>query len=362
MKKINVKTQLYPYSIDIANNIAKSLNNYVKEYKLGNYGIVLTNKTIYSAYKEKISSIFKKDKNIKYKFIVLPDTERTKSFTYIPKVTKEIGNLDFKKQVFFVCWGGGVIGDLGGFIASIFKRGAPYIQIPTSLLAQIDSSIGGKTAIDLPTGKNLLGSFWQPRLVLSDLSFLKTLPKEQIREGLAEAIKYGLIKDKKLFEFIEKNYIDILENRQKYTEHLIYKCAKIKKEIVEIDEREEKGIRTILNFGHTIGHGIEASKNYRLSHGKGVALGMIAALYIAKEKKILQDKDITKRLKDLLSKIGLPQKINLNIEKTLKAIKKDKKFSSGKTKMVFIESIGQAIVKQNISLNQISKAIKLIKA
>jgi 3-dehydroquinate synthase len=360
MKKIKVNTLLYPYTINVANNLAESLTKYINQYKIGDYGIVLTNKTIYQTYKKKIPLIFRKTGSVKYRIIVLPDTERIKSFTYIPKICRQIGNIDFKRQVFFICWGGGVIGDLGGFIASIYKRGTPYIQMPTSLLAQIDSSIGGKTAIDLTTGKNLIGSFWQPRLVLTDLSFLKTLPPEQIREGLAEAVKYGLIKDKDLFIFLEKNYPRILKAEYPYTKQLVYSCAKIKKEIIEVDEREEKGIRTILNFGHTIGHAIETCKDYRLSHGKAVSLGMLSALYIAKAENILTDASLIQRTQDLLSSIGLPKKIKLNLEKTLAALKKDKKFLNKKTRMVFITSLGKATVRQNISLARIRQGIKSI--
>lgn len=360
MKKLKVKTKLYPYTIYIGKNIANSLNRYVKEQKLGNYGIVLTNKTIYSVYIKKIPQIFKKNKSIQYKFIILPDTEKIKSFSSVQKICKEIGKLDFKKQVFFICWGGGVIGDLGGFIASIYKRGAPYIQLPTSLLSHIDSSIGGKTAIDLPQGKNLLGSFWQPKLVISDISFIKTLKLPQIKEGLAEAIKSGLIKDKGLFEFIEKDHSDILRKEGKKLTKLIYWCAKIKKEVVEQDEREEKGIRTILNFGHTIGHGIEASKNYRLSHGKSVSLGMIAALHIAEVSEITKNKNIKARTINLLKNIGLPVKTHLKAHKILTAIKKDKKFIRGKTRMVFIKEIGKATVKEEITSAQIREGIKFI--
>ncbi len=359
MSKIKVGLKP-PYNIITGKNSVYNLTKYITDYNIGNYGIVLTNKTLYSLAKKKIPKIFKKSKRIKFKFMVLPDSERIKSFTYLLKVFRQIKNLDFTRQTFFICWGGGVIGDLGGFAASIYKRGVPYIQIPTTLLAQIDASIGGKTAIDLETGKNLVGSFWQPSLVISDPAFLETLKKAQIQEGLAEAIKYGLIKDAELFHFIEKNSDKLLAGNEKPLRNIVEKCVRIKAKIVEKDEREEEGIRTILNFGHTVGHGIEASSNYRISHGKAVAAGMLAALHISKNSRVLTDKKLIPRTEHLLENIGLPTRLKIDIPKALLAIKKDKKFIRGKTKVVLLKNCGKTVVTEKIKFPQIAKGINYI--
>ncbi|HEC69379.1 MAG TPA: 3-dehydroquinate synthase [Candidatus Omnitrophica bacterium] len=347
-----------PYSIYIGEDVSLYLDEFLNTLNLGNYGVILTNKTIFSLYQNYAQKIFKNSKRRTFTFKILPDTEKTKSLFYLTKILNELGKLTYKERVFFVCWGGGVIGDLGGFIASIYKRGSPYIQIPTTLLSQIDSSIGGKTAIDLKTGKNLVGSFWQPALVLTDISFLKTLPSSQIKEGLSEAVKYGLIKDKKLFEFIEKNHQRILEKKPLLK--LIYSCVKIKKQIVEKDEREEKGIRTILNFGHTIAHGIESASNYRISHGKAVSLGIISALYISLKEGILKDKEIILRTEKVFKKIGFLLKIKIRTDKIWEAVKKDKKFIKGKTRLILLENIGKPRIKEDIKASTILEGIRKI--
>lgn len=354
--KVNLKPH---YKIYIGKNISLNLKNILSKLNLGNYGIVITNKTVFSLYKKLIKKVFK-DKKIRFTFKILPDSEKIKSLYYISKILNELGELSFKKRAFFICWGGGVIGDFGGFVASIYKRGSPYIQIPTTLLSQIDSSIGGKTAVDLKTAKNLVGSFWQPRLVVSDISFLKTLTSSQLREGLFEAIKYGLIRARWLFCFIEENYKKLLEKRENLLFKLVFSCAKIKKEIIEKDEREQKGLRTILNFGHTIGHGLEAASNYRISHGKAVGLGVLSSLYISEKEGLLKDKKIIERTRKLLKEIKLPLRVKIDKSKLISAIQKDKKFIKGKTRMVLLEDIGKPKIKENIKISTILKEMSNI--
>ncbi len=361
MKTIEVKTT-FPYKIIIGNKAYSKLIPVIKKQALGNYGIIITNQTIHKIFGKVFTRIFPKDKSISFKTISLPDTEKIKSFTFLLKLINRIGALDFKKQPFIICWGGGVIGDLGGFAASIYKRGIPYIQMPTTLLAQIDSSIGGKTALDLKTAKNLIGSFFQPKAVISDTNFLNTLPLSQMREGLAEAVKYSLIDGHGLLNFIEENISEILEKKEKHLTNLILRCAEIKAKIVADDEREIKGIRTILNLGHTVGHGIEASSNYRISHGKAVGLGLIAALKISNQTGILKNTKLTKRIINLLTNIGLPSKIKLNKEKVLEAIKRDKKFIKGKTRLVLIKDPARPVVRNDIKISYILKGINAVTA
>lgn len=361
MKEVEVKAA-NPYKIIIGNKAYSKLIPVIKKQASGNYGIIITNKTIYKIFGKVFTRIFPKNKSITFKTISLPDTEKIKSFTFLLKIINEIGTLDFKKQPFIICWGGGVIGDLGGFTASIYKRGIPYIQMPTTLLAQIDSSIGGKTALDLKTAKNLIGSFFQPKAVISDINFIKTLPLSQMREGLAEAVKYGLLDSHGLLNFIEENTSEILNKKEKPLTELILSCAKIKAKIVSEDEHEIKGIRTILNLGHTVGHGIEASSNYRISHGKAVGLGLIAALKISHQTGILKDTKLTKRVSNLLTNIGLPSKIKLNKEKALEAIKRDKKFIKGKTRLVLIKDTANPVVQDGIKTAHILKGIDAITA
>ncbi|RLC33488.1 MAG: 3-dehydroquinate synthase, partial [Candidatus Nealsonbacteria bacterium] len=254
------------------------------------------------------------------------------------------------------CLGGGTIGDLGGFAASIYKRGIPYIQIPTTLLAQIDSSIGGKTAIDLNIAKNILGSFYQPKAVFIDPIFLKTLPLPEIKQGLAEIIKYGVIKNKDFFFFLKKNYKKILKLDKACILKIINICAGMKAQIVSQDEKEKKGLRTILNFGHTLAHALESSLRYKkLSHGEAVSLGMLYAAQLSYHlgkcnKKCLEE------ILQMIKLFGLPYRISFDPLSLYKSLCYDKKFISGKIRMVLVKEIGRVKVVENINPNSVKKA------
>jgi 3-dehydroquinate synthase len=291
-------------------------------------------------------------------FEVLPDSERTKSFKYFKRLCEKVCSIDFKKKTFLVAFGGGVIGDLVGFTASAVKRGMPFVNIATSFLAQIDSSVGGKTAIDLPQGKNLVGAFWQPSLVLIDTALWDTLPEAQIREGLAEAIKYGLISSPSLFESLEKNASHLFKRDKKYIENIIAQCVMIKRDIVLQDEREEKGIRTVLNLGHTVAHGLEAVSRFKLSHGQAVSIGLIAAIHLSRDLNILSDATLITRLEALLSSCGMPRTYRCNkISAIMSAIAKDKKFVNGLTRFVLIDKLGVVTVKEDVPQDDIRKVV-----
>ncbi|MFO8052853.1 MAG: 3-dehydroquinate synthase [Candidatus Omnitrophota bacterium] len=358
MTKINVKLKNNPYSIIIEKNLKNKLSALIKEYNLGNLGFVITSPQVFKLYKKEIKKNFG---NNKYKIIVTADGEKAKSRHWLFKIIKEILKDDqTSKKPFLICLGGGTIGDLGGFAASVYKRGIPCIQIPTTLIGQIDSSIGGKTAIDLPEAKNILGSFYQPKAVLIDPTFLKTLTKKDLKEGLAEAIKYGLIKDKDLFYLIKDNPKKIMNLDLSLINKIIYKSAKIKAKIVEEDEKEKKGVRTILNFGHTFAHGLEAACRYKnISHGKAVAIGMLYAAHLSQQLGKCSKKEI-EEIKAILKLYNLPTKIQFNPKELLKAISYDKKFTTGKIRMVLIQRIAQVEVSDKITPQNLKKSFKKI--
>ena len=272
---------------------------------------------------------------------------------------KKISAYDVNKKIFIVALGGGVIGDFAGFVAAIYKRGVPYIQVPTTLLAQIDSSIGGKTAIDLETGKNLVGAFYQPSLVFTDTKVLKTLSPRQIRNGLAEAIKYGIIGDTKLFNFIEANHKKFFKGDIEVLNFIVRRCAKIKAKIVAEDEKETKGIRTVLNFGHTVGHAVEAAGKYnQYHHGESVGLGMRVAARISVSMGLLAGPQ-EQRINQLISSVGLPEKIKgVRLTKILDLMQHDKKFTAGHNRFVLVPKIGQVKVVRDIPANIITQAIQ----
>jgi 3-dehydroquinate synthase len=360
MKKVKVSLKERSYNILIGSGIIRYLGKELLKLNLGDSAYVITNKNIMRAHGRALSMSLKQS-GFNTKFKPVPDTEESKSLAAASLVLKDIAAFDKKKKIFIIAFGGGVIGDLGGFVASIYKRGIPYINIPTTLLAQVDSGIGGKTAVDLKEGKNLVGSFYQPKLTLSDTSFLATLDKRQLRSGLAEIIKYGAIKDAALFAYIESNYKKIISCDKNTLEFVITRSSEIKAGIVSEDEKEEKGVRTILNFGHTIGHAIEAACHYKgYTHGEAIALGMIVACGIARGLGLLKAKE-SRRIGFLINAAGLPVKAkNISIKKVIEAHYRDKKFIGAKNRLVLIKGIGKACVVKNIDLKVINEALKEI--
>jgi len=357
MKKIRVNLGKRSYQIITGDKILSGIGKTLQSLDIGRDSIIITNSFLKKRFGLKLSNFLKKS-GYSVKFEVVPDTERSKSTKEVFKLIDRIGKYDVKKRLFIIALGGGVIGDLSGFVAAIYKRGINYIQIPTTFLAQIDSAIGGKTAVDLSLGKNLIGAFYQPRLVLSDISVLSSLDRKQIRFGLAEAIKYGVIKDKQLFGFIEKNYKKIINLNKKALEFVVYRCSAIKAKVVAQDEMERRGIRTILNYGHTIGHGLEAAGGYlSYSHGQAVALGMIAAARIARDLDMLDIRSCN-RIERIISKVGLPTSVRgISKTKLLKAISHDKKFIRGKNRFVLPVRIGKVIVREGVPKDIINNAI-----
>jgi 3-dehydroquinate synthase len=358
MRIIRVYLKKRSYDIIVGNNIISLLGKYLIKLNLGSDAYVITNPLIKKKYGSTLNKVLKKS-GFTVRFKLVPDSEESKSIETSSAVIKDIAHYDKSKRIFIIAFGGGVIGDLAGFVASVYRRGIPYIQVPSTLLAQVDSSIGGKTAVDLAEGKNLIGVFYQPRLVFSESGFLKTLALRQIRSGLAEAIKYGLIKDRQLFAYIQKKYKDILALRPYALEHIISRSSYIKANIVSRDEREEKGLRTILNFGHTIGHAIETASRYQAyNHGEAIAVGMLIASDISKSLNLINDK-VLKTVEVAIKAVGLPTKIEkVPLANIINAHYHDKKFIGAKRRFVLIKGIGEAKIVENIPLEIIRKAIK----
>lgn len=357
MKVVKVALKENPYSIYIERGIFSKIPSLIDNLSLGERTyLVLTSERIYNIYKSDIKRSFPPGK---YKVMKIKDGERTKSIYYTLKVINELMKLNKNRRAGLICLGGGVIGDLGGFAASIYKRGIPYFQIPTTLLAQIDAGIGGKTAVNLAEAKNIIGIFYQPKGVFVDPNFLHTLSDKEIKEGLSEAIKYGIIRDRVLFEFLEKKRIPILKHRvDALFDTIIFRCVKIKARIVSCDEKEKKGIRTILNFGHTVAHGLEAFSRYnRLSHGEAVAWGMISAANLSCYLGICSE-GIRERIKNIIISYSLIKKIKINIDRVVQHILYDKKFKDKGIRMVLVSDLGKVVVREGISPSLLRKAIR----
>jgi 3-dehydroquinate synthase len=280
--------------------------------------------------------------------ITLPDGETHKNWETLNRIFDTLLEHRCERGTTLIALGGGVIGDLAGFAASAFLRGVPYIQVPTTLLAQVDSSVGGKTAINHPLGKNMIGAFYQPRAVIADTDTLATLPPRELAAGLAEVIKYGLIRDPQLFEWLEKNMARLLKREAEPLAHAIERSCAIKAEIVALDERED-GVRALLNFGHTFGHAIEAGMGYGTwLHGEAVAAGMVLAARLSQRLGLITVQDAA-RVRALLVSAGLPVAApEFGLERYLDLMGHDKKVEGGRIRFILLKRIGEAFVSDEV--------------
>jgi len=293
--------------------------------------------------------------------IDFPAGEDAKNIGTTIAIVERLIKLGADRKSALLALGGGVVGDVTGFIASTFMRSVPYIQIPTTLVAQVDSSIGGKTAIDLPEGKNLLGTFYQPRGVYIDVKFLDTLPEDEMSSGLAEVIKYGIIDDVAFFNFLEQNIEAIKDRDRDVLEEMIENSCRIKKGIVEIDEKE-LGLRRVLNFGHTIGHAIEAESNYTISHGAAVSLGMAAAARISEKLYDLPEGD-RERIEHLLESAGLSCRIpqTITTDGIITRLRADKKKEGDTIHFVLLKKMGMPFINGGVPESVLRETVEGMK-
>jgi 3-dehydroquinate synthase len=293
--------------------------------------------------------------------IAFPAGEKSKDIRTALTIVDELIARGADRESGLIGLGGGVAGDITGFVASTFMRGVPYVLIPTSLLAQVDSSIGGKTSVDLPAGKNLLGTFCQPRMVLTDLAFLGTLPGREFTNGLAEIVKYAVIEDLDLLRLLEEGKEGVLGRDAAIMEAIVTRSCRIKKAIVEIDENE-RSIRRYLNFGHTIGHALEAESAYTLSHGEAVAAGMVAAVRISERMGYLAAGE-ARRIEALIGAMGLPVRTPQggSTESVLSRLKVDKKKSGDRVHFVLLKSLGVPFVNGNVPESMIGEVLEELK-
>ena len=289
--------------------------------------------------------------------IALPPGESAKTIETVLDLCQQLLAHGFDRRSLLLAVGGGVVGDITGFAAAIYMRGIPYIQVPTSLLAQVDSSLGGKTGVDLPSGKNLLGALHQPRLVLSDLDVLTSLSLDARRDGFSEVIKAALIEDPELFSILEREGADLLDTDNPHLETIIAKACEVKCRVVNRDEHES-GLRRILNFGHTLGHALEAATNYDISHGQAVAAGMAVAIRFSQRWAGLTQDEADRALA-LIRNLGLPTELpgDIHPESLLSALEKDKKIQAGICHFVLISNIGQAVI-HSIPVDELQRRLE----
>jgi 3-dehydroquinate synthase len=295
--------------------------------------------------------------NIQADLLSFPEGEASKHLGTIADLASRIARLGLDRKDGLIALGGGVTGDITGFLAACYMRGIPFVQVPTTLLAQVDSSVGGKTGVDIPEGKNLVGAFYQPRAVYIDSNVLLTLPQSELLNGLAEVIKYAVIYDRNLFSFLSQHRSEILGLDLPVLEEVIRVCCSIKAQVVAADEKEAD-LRRILNFGHTIGHAIEAASDFRLAHGSAVAMGMVAASEIAVGKGILSRQEAD-QIRALIADFGLATTIPAQYDRQrIKAyLKTDKKAVAGRPFFVLPTTIGKVVITDEVDVTQIDRVL-----
>jgi 3-dehydroquinate synthase len=358
-KKIIVKLAQRSYPIYIEPGLLTQIHRIIPEFYIGKQIAIITNPTVGNLYAETVKVELGKA-GLQPVIFAIPDGECYKNLDVVRDLYSRLLEHKFDRASAIIALGGGVIGDTAGFVAATYLRGIPFIQIPTTLLAQVDSSVGGKVGVDLLEGKNLVGSFYQPILVLIDPTVLTTLPQREVKAGLAEVIKHGVIYDAPFFAWLEKNINHILNLDMKCLSKIIARSCMIKAKVVSLDETE-RGLRALLNFGHTIGHAIETVTGYdRYRHGEAVAIGMVAAGKLAHSISMLNANDLN-RMIELIQAAGLPTTIpNLEISKFLDTIYRDKKITAHKLRMVLPQKLGQVKIVTDISEKQIIRTIRAL--
>ncbi len=358
MKTEHVALEAAPYDVKIGQGLLSLLGSEARAlFPQGKACAVVTDSNVGPLYAEQaVRSL--EAQGFQPTLITVPAGEPSKSFACLEEIVRTMIRAGLDRKAFLVALGGGVVGDLAGFAAAIHFRGIPYIQVPTTVLSQVDSSVGGKTGINSPEGKNLIGAFHQPRLVLADVDTLKTLTPRAWNEGFAEIIKHAAIRDAAMLSLISAvaaGHGDLSE--------LIARNVAIKARIVEADEFETKGLRALLNFGHTIGHGIESCAGYgELLHGEAIALGMKAALALSVQKSTLTAAGAAK-VQELLDLFALPSQLpgSISTEAVLEKMSRDKKFSQGAIRFVLLRDVGDAFVSNDVSLDEIRAATEALR-
>ncbi len=347
MRTVKVALGSNSYEVRVGPGLLAQSGRWLKE--LGFFGklVIITDPTVDGLHGAIVKNSLSQD-GFTMTTLLVPEGEEHKSVETAVRLYQELASNYAERSTPVLALGGGVIGDLAGFVAATYARGVPLVQVPTTLLAQVDSSIGGKVAVDHGQLKNKIGAFYQPKLVIADIATLKTLPARELANGLAEVIKSAAIRSRELFVYLEANLSNIKSLDEKALEEIVFQSAKIKAEVVAQDERD-LGLRQILNYGHTIGHAVESVSGFQIKHGAAVAIGMVAAARISSKMGMLTESEVA-RLKSLIEQAGLPTAIpNLKVKEIVQAMRHDKKVLHDKVRFVLLKTIGDAFVTDEVS-------------
>ena len=357
MQTISVPLQNRSYPIWIEKGLLTNLSELLNPMNQGQKWVIFSQNEIIALYGDSLCKRLN-SAGFQVELIILPNGEKAKSLNALEEIFSKLIGVGCDRSSTFLALGGGAVGDATGFIAGTFMRGVDYIQIPTTLLAMVDSSIGGKTGVNLPDGKNLVGAIWQPKAVVIDIEILTSLQKREITSAMGEILKYGAVLDRNLFEVVAENIYDIIDlSKPELLIEVIYRCAKFKADVVVEDEREV-GKRRILNFGHTIGHALETHFGFEiLRHGEAVAYGMLAAGKLSKDDGRLKNEEFD-FLQSTIKKLPLPQLPKFDAENVYKIMQTDKKVKDGEINFVLLEEIGKTVIVDSIRKESITKAME----
>ena len=352
--KIKVDLGKNSYNISLIENFKASVTKFASSTE--SQCMLITQEEIFNIYKNSFNEL---SDLANVNIFIIDQGEKAKSFETISLIVNDMARNHFDRSSLVFAVGGGVVGDVAGFAASIFMRGIKYIQYPTTLLGMVDSAIGGKTGINLQNGKNLVGRIYQPIAVEIDTNFLSTLPKREMNAALAEVVKYGFIYDKEFFEYLKTNFAQIDSKDMNVLQKIIVQCCEIKGDIVSEDENENE-LRMILNFGHTVGHGLESFNEYKnLLHGEAIFYGMKCALYLSNKFGKLSHKEYMSSIQ-FISKFDLPKLSIDDKDKFINFVKNDKKFRDKKIRFILLDEIGKSRISEDISFDQIKESLSVL--
>jgi 3-dehydroquinate synthase len=353
MKKIRVKLGQNGYYIHVGADLLTETGHLLKELGFNDKAVIITDPTVKNLYGISLRQSLTGN-GFKTALLEVPEGEEYKSLDTAGRLYHELTQFGAERLTPVLALGGGVIGDVAGFVAATYMRGVPLVQLPTTLLAQVDSSIGGKVAVNHGQLKNNIGAFYQPRIVVADITTLQTLPSAELTSGLGEVIKYAIIKDEDFFAYLEKHLEPIKALDEMTLEYIVTASARIKAEVVEKDEKD-LGLRNILNFGHTIGHAIESVSEFRISHGQAVAIGMMVSSGIASEIGILENTSVV-RIRKLLKRAGLMTRMpKIELSQVLETMTHDKKVMEGKIRFILPRTIGEVFMTDDVNMKIIEK-------
>jgi 3-dehydroquinate synthase len=361
VNSIQVRTQSAKYDVWIGAGLLQRAGKAVKRAlpSPGSRVFVVTSSNVRRHWGEKLETVLR-DARLPYEILEMHDGEPAKRLHTVEQLAEQLVNARADRKSLLVAFGGGVVGDSAGFLAAIFMRGIPVVQIPTTVVAQLDASIGGKTGVNLRSGKNLVGAFHQPRAVLVDPELLQTLDEREFRSGLFEALKCGIIRDRKLFEFMQRNSHKVLAREMKALERIIASSVRVKAAVVSADEKES-GLRRILNFGHTIGHALEAATGYsHFLHGEAVAWGMIAAAAIAQRARVCKA-ETAEQVRQSVLKYGPLPPVACGVDEVLERLAVDKKTIAGVVHFVLPQKIGKIRIANDVPVETVRAAVEMIR-